>query len=258
MNRKSIYKVFIILIIAMCATIASKTNTYATEAQTNRTRTQNTSSSQMQVSNSSNANLSNLGVTPYDFSGFKPEVTEYAITVASDVTSVEVYANVAANGATFTVDGDAENLQEGENKIGVIVTAPDGITTKTYTITITRKESEKEEVIEEDEDENEVEETTTTTAEPEKDTNQKEAQVGEKSKMVILAVGAIAIIICVVLLIKIKRNKVYKPKISDSYNDQYYKDFYIINKKWGEQTEDEEETDISEEIEKKENNVDEK
>ena len=41
---------------------------------------------------SSNANLSNLGIRPNDFSGFKPGTTTYNVTVPEDVESVEVYA----------------------------------------------------------------------------------------------------------------------------------------------------------------------
>ncbi len=99
-----------------------------------------TSSSQEE---SSNANLINLGIRPYDFSGFRSGTTSYSVTVPADTESVEVYAEAQDSSATISGTGTV-NLQEGENTINVVVTAEDG-TTKTYTIIITREAAENTE-----------------------------------------------------------------------------------------------------------------
>lgn len=95
---------------------------------------------------SSNANLSNLGVTSYDFTGFKPWITSYNTTVPNNVTSVSIYAKVQASGATYRVSGN-QNLDEGTNKVTITVTAPDGKTTKNYYIYVARQASGNDEVI---------------------------------------------------------------------------------------------------------------
>ena len=89
---------------------------------------------------SSNANLSNLGIRPNDFSGFTPGTTTYNVTVPEDVETVEVYATAQDSGATISGTGN-QTLEYGENALSVVVTAEDG-TTKTYTINVTREGEE--------------------------------------------------------------------------------------------------------------------
>ena len=101
---------------------------------------------------SSNANLSNLGIRPNDFSGFRQGTTTYNVTVPNDVESVEVYATKADSKATVAGTG-TKTLQEGANTLTVTVTAEDG-TKKTYTINVTR------EAVTENEDENTTDENT--------------------------------------------------------------------------------------------------
>ena len=96
---------------------------------------------------SSNANLSNLGIRPNDFSGFKPGTTTYNVTVPENVESVEVYATTAHSKATISGTG-TKTLQKGANALNVVVTAEDG-TTKTYTINVTREGEEEQEEEEE-------------------------------------------------------------------------------------------------------------
>lgn len=91
---------------------------------------------------SSNANLSNLGIRPNDFSGFTPNTTTYNVIVPEDVEEVEVYAQAQDVGAVIEGTGNIE-LDYGENIAEVIVTAEDG-TTKTYTIYITRQGEENQ------------------------------------------------------------------------------------------------------------------
>ena len=92
---------------------------------------------------SNNTNLSNLGITPNDFTGFKPYVTEYTTSVPNDVTTINVYAT-AQKGQTVTGTGNKE-LQEGENVFKIVVTAEDGKTQKTYTLTVNRETADETE-----------------------------------------------------------------------------------------------------------------
>lgn len=110
-----------------------KQNTTSNQSGTSSNKTTNTSKK------SSNANLSNLGITPNDFKGFKAQTTSYNVTVPTDVESVTIYANAQDSKAKITGVGK-QNLQTGENKFDVVVTAEDG-TTKTYTLNITRDTS---------------------------------------------------------------------------------------------------------------------
>lgn len=117
------------------------TNSATTSTNTNNTTNTTTPTSTPTTSTtkkSSNANLSNLGIEPYDFSGFKSGTTTYNATVPNDTTSVEVYATAKSSSAKVNGTGK-KSLELGTNKIDVVVTAEDG-TTKTYTINITRRE----------------------------------------------------------------------------------------------------------------------
>ena len=89
---------------------------------------------------SDNANLSDLGITPNDFKGFKPSTLAYSVTVSNDVESINVYAKVQDSKAQITSGTGSHNLNVGINDIQVIVTAENG-DTKTYTISITREEA---------------------------------------------------------------------------------------------------------------------
>lgn len=91
---------------------------------------------------SSNANLSNLGIRPNDFSGFKAGTTTYNVTVPKNVEEVEVYGKAQDSKSKVAGTGK-KKLQEGKNTATVTVTAEDG-TKKTYTINITRSATEEE------------------------------------------------------------------------------------------------------------------
>lgn len=118
--------------VAPATTTTQKTTSNQSGTSSNN-KTTNTSKK------SSNANLSNLGITPNDFKGFKAQTTSYNVTVPTDVESVTIYANAQDSKAKITGVGK-QNLQTGENKFDVVVTAEDG-TTKTYTLNITRDTS---------------------------------------------------------------------------------------------------------------------
>lgn len=122
-------------------TTTNNTTTKSTTG-TNTEHTINTTNTTTTATKSSNANLSNLGIKPYDFSGFKAETTSYKAIVPESTETIEVYAKTQHAKATVTGTGK-QNLQEGDNELEIVVTAEDG-TKKTYTIHITRGEEQGE------------------------------------------------------------------------------------------------------------------
>lgn len=108
---------------------------------------------------SNNANLSDLGIRPNDFSGFVSGTTSYNVTVPNDVEKVEIYA-VAQDKANAKVTGGGnKKLTVGNNTFNVVVTAEDGKTKKTYTLNIKREEGED---VQDDNSTNKANENTTT------------------------------------------------------------------------------------------------
>lgn len=103
---------------------------------------------------SSNANLSNLGIRPNDFSGFTPGKTTYNVEVPNDVEQIEIYATKQDSKSTILSGIGKKNLNEGKNYLEVVVKAEDG-TTKTYAINVTRNEKEEQEETEQ-ENKNEI------------------------------------------------------------------------------------------------------
>lgn len=86
---------------------------------------------------SSNANLSNLGINPYDFRGFKAANTSYSVSVPNNVSTISIYATAQHSAAKISGTG-SKSLKVGKNTFNVVVTAEDG-TKKTYTLYITRQ-----------------------------------------------------------------------------------------------------------------------
>ena len=123
----------------------SKTNSSSnsTSNKTNKTNTRSNTTSGSSTK-SSDATLSDLGIKPNDFKGFKSGTTSYKTTVPEDVAEVEVYAKTTSSKATVTGTGK-KKLENGTNKVEVIVTAENG-TKKTYTIEITREGKNEETV----------------------------------------------------------------------------------------------------------------
>ena len=133
-NSKKIIQVIMIL---LCITIISSNIVYAE----NETSQEKTTTVTPKTTKSSDANLSNLGIRPNDFTGFKMGTTTYNVTVPEEVEKVEVYATTRDPKAKVTGTG-MKNLEKGENALSVVVTAENG-TTKTYTINVTRKGEEE-------------------------------------------------------------------------------------------------------------------
>lgn len=122
--------------------MAKDTNTGANKAKYSRTI--NVKVAGNTTTDSTNADLSNLGIKPNDFSGFSPNKTSYNVTVPENVQSIDVYATAKNANAKISGTGKQE-LAIGENKIEVVVATNDG-TTKTYTINVKREGENKENV----------------------------------------------------------------------------------------------------------------
>lgn len=120
------------------------------EQSQNQSSSEENTTTKTTTAKSNNANLSDLGIKPNDFKGFKPGITSYDVEVENSVTSIEIYAKTQDPYAKAT-GGGKKNLSEGKNSFNIVVTAQNG-TKKTYTINITRKvlEEDKEEEKEED------------------------------------------------------------------------------------------------------------
>ncbi|MFJ7665151.1 cadherin domain-containing protein [Lysinibacillus sp. NPDC097162] len=96
---------------------------------------------------SNNADLSNLTVSTQQLNpSFSSGQLNYQVNVAHDVTTIDVIPTTTDSNATITLDGESVanavgktiSLNVGNNAIPIIVTAENGLTTKTYTINVTR------------------------------------------------------------------------------------------------------------------------
>lgn len=117
----------------------SSTSNENNSGKNEKTPTQTDTTNNNQVSKSNNANLSNLGIKPNDFKGFKASKTSYDVTVPNDVEKITVYATAQDNKAKIK-GNESQKLKVGKNTLNVVVTAEDG-TQKTYTINVTREEA---------------------------------------------------------------------------------------------------------------------
>lgn len=115
-------------------TITQTEDMPSTQPETNK-KEQKTTSTTTQ-GKSSNANLSDLGITPNDFKGFKYGTTTYNVAVPENIETIEVYAKTQDSKSKVSGTG-RKTLEKGDNSFQVKVTAEDG-TTKTYTINVKR------------------------------------------------------------------------------------------------------------------------
>ena len=118
-------------------------NKASSSTEQNKTGSNSATQSKTTSASSGSDGLSNLGITPHDFSGFSESKTEYQVTVPSNITEVEIYATPKDSKASVTGTGKVK-LQDGDNVEKIVVTSTKG-TSKTYTITIKKlKVGEKE------------------------------------------------------------------------------------------------------------------
>jgi len=117
---------------SMSLSVGSKTVTVITQAQ-------------LEASYSKNNNLKSLSVEGYSLSPeFNKDTTEYTVTTPSNTEKIKVIADVEDSKSSISGAGEFE-VEEGENKIQVVVTAENG-STKTYTIIINVKDDNPIEV----------------------------------------------------------------------------------------------------------------
>lgn len=134
--------------------IDSTSVTLKAKTSENKTNTNDTQSS--------NAKLQTLGITgkslEYNFKGFNKDKEEYEATKAipSTVDSIQITAITAEKKAKIKISGKTNSvsgtnkatgnidLEVGTNTIKIVVTAPDGKTTKTYSIRVTKLATEDE------------------------------------------------------------------------------------------------------------------
>jgi hypothetical protein len=99
---------------------------------------------------SDNADLSGLALSQGTLTpAFNQSVTGYSASVGSSLASIDVISTTADSKATVTVNGSgvasgsagSVSLHTGENTIIIVVTAENGMTSKTYTITVNRASS---------------------------------------------------------------------------------------------------------------------
>ncbi|MBT2290968.1 cadherin-like beta sandwich domain-containing protein [Paenibacillus albidus] len=92
---------------------------------------------------SSDARAVRLVVNGSALPDFEPDVRDYTLNVAHETTSALVEVQTAEADASVSVSG-GEKLLVGSNTLKIIITAPDGVTTRTYTLHIVRKDKEAE------------------------------------------------------------------------------------------------------------------
>ena len=126
---------------ATAGTIKVSSNSSSSTSSNNKQDTSKQDNSKTSTK-SNNTNLSNLGIKPNDFTGFKTNKTSYDVTVPNDVEKVTVYAIAQDKKASIKGNG-TQKLNVGKNTLNVVVTAEDG-TQKTYTINVTREEGNSE------------------------------------------------------------------------------------------------------------------
>lgn len=92
------------------------------------------------ASASKDATLKSLQVSPGSLTPeFSSDVDSYAVIVGTDVDKLIISADTTDEGASKVVSGN-ENLQMGENRVTLKVTAQDGETTREYVIVVTKQE----------------------------------------------------------------------------------------------------------------------
>lgn len=103
----------------------------------NKISATNTSSMVRVVSLSNDATLSSLKIPNTTLSPkFDKNVTEYTTSI-TDVTELTVNATPTDSNSKIMISENYKNLVKGDNEIRVVVTAEDGVTTKTYLIKVT-------------------------------------------------------------------------------------------------------------------------
>ena len=152
--KKKLKSIITILLIIIGLTTTSYAENEVNKTKSNTNLSNTTQEQTTQTGKSNVATLSNLGIKPNDFKGFKSDTYSYTTEVPNEIDKVEIYAYLGHKGQTISGTGDNKKLDIGENIFEIIVTAEDKITTQTYKINIIRKGTEEEPAPETNIDEN--------------------------------------------------------------------------------------------------------
>lgn len=115
----------------------SDTNNNANTNNNNGNDSNSATTEEQNKETTANCNLSSLQISPGSLSPkFKPGTTKYSATVEEDITSLVISASSDDSTAKVSVSGN-KNLQAGNNKVTITVTATNG-EAKTYVINVNR------------------------------------------------------------------------------------------------------------------------
>lgn len=138
MKKLNVSIIIIVTILMLGINSAYATNTSTTKNLTNELSETNEISAEEAREERSNKELSTLEVEGYNLNPyFNKNTLTYTVIIPEDVTSLEINAEPAVDGAIVRISGNTR-LTRQENTVTVRVTAKDG-TSRAYTITVLKE-----------------------------------------------------------------------------------------------------------------------
>ena len=138
MKKLNVSIIIIVTILMLGINSAYATNTSTTKNLTNELSETNEISAEEAREDRSNKELSTLEVEGYNLNPyFNKNTLTYTVIIPEDVTSLEINAEPAVDGAIVRISGNTR-LTRQENTVTVRVTAKDG-TSRAYTITVLKE-----------------------------------------------------------------------------------------------------------------------
>lgn len=160
-----------------------------------------------------NANLEILAVENALLNpAFDSHVTKYQVEIANGIFYLPIFAVPENEEGRIVIEGN-ENLQEGNNLIKVMVTAPNGITKREYQIDVYQRNKEEEKRYEEEKEKNieqlqKAYEATKVAVKQVEEQNEDEIETVTKNNREIVAITFfIALILTIGIFIYIKKHK---------------------------------------------------
>lgn len=154
-----------------------------------------------------NANLEILAIENVLLNpAFENNVTQYETQISNEITKLNIFAVPENEKGNVVIEGN-ENLQNGNNKITITVTAPNGITQRKYQINAYKRNSNEEQVYKQEQ--NKLQEKLEEAYEIEKISNLNENNIinttEEKNILPFIIIGIVFIAIIIVIRKIIKR-----------------------------------------------------
>lgn len=153
-----------------------------------------------------NANLEILAIENVLLNpAFENNVTQYETQISNEITKLNIFAVPENEKGNVVIEGN-ENLQNGNNKITITVTAPNGITQRKYQINAYKRNSNEEQVYKQEQ--NKLQEKLEEAYEIEKISNSNENNVINTTEkrnflpFIIIGISFIVIIIVIKKIIK--------------------------------------------------------